>query len=193
MLELDGRRQTLGRGRSWCCLLQGAPGWCLTPTDTCFHITPLEKLNISSFWPVVRMEEAEEEEEVTRHPRKELIFSSLPFAHALTLQVLFLFCWFPIICEPGTWGHIILYMYVSQARGKVCEGCLSPANPFTECSNCLASHCSTECRFSIEIDHSSDVDKRHPLQVKWSDAHVILSIPSPLLATRTKSGRLRLL
>ena len=41
---------------------------------------------------VVRMEEAEEEEEGTRHPRKELIFSSLPFAHALTLQVLILFC-----------------------------------------------------------------------------------------------------
>ena len=44
---------------------------------------------------VVKMEEAEEEEEVTRHPRKELIFSSLPFAHALTLQVLILFLLIP--------------------------------------------------------------------------------------------------
>jgi len=63
-------------------------------------------------------QEEDGEEEERRYPRKELIFSSLPYAHALTLQ----------------------------ARGKVCEGCLSPANPFTECSNCLANHCSTECR-----------------------------------------------
>ena len=77
--------------------------------DTDRHMLPhyTAKLNFSSFWPVVKMEEAEEEEEGTRHPRKELIFSSLPFAHALTLQVLILFCWFQMICEPGTWGHIL--------------------------------------------------------------------------------------
>merc|ERR1711990_261657 len=85
---------------------------CETPTNTC-RSTILQKENQI----IVGMEE-EGKEEGTRYPRKELIFSSLPYAHALTLQ----------------------------ARGKVCEGCLSPADPFTECSNCLANHCSTECR-----------------------------------------------
>ena len=32
-------------------------------------------------------QEEEGEEEGRRYPRKELIFSSLPYAHALTLQV----------------------------------------------------------------------------------------------------------
>ena len=35
---------------------------------------------------IVEMEE-DGKEEGTRYPRKELIFSSLPYAHALTLQV----------------------------------------------------------------------------------------------------------
>ena len=42
-----------------------------------------------------------EEEGTRRYPRKELIFSSLPYAHALTLQVFinfFLFSFWLTIC-----------------------------------------------------------------------------------------------
>ena len=90
-------------------------------------------------------QEEEVEEEGMRYPRKELIFSSLPYAHALTLQV---DIYLNFIIDFHFLHHTI---YNCQARGKVCEGCLSPANPFTECSNCLANHCSTECRLHRKV------------------------------------------
>ena len=65
-----------------------------TLTNTCLHILATgTKANPGSFCPyeiIVRMagqQEEEGEEEGRRYPRKELIFSSLPYAHALTLQV----------------------------------------------------------------------------------------------------------
>ena len=100
----------------------------------------------------------------------------------------------PSLCtRPDQTGlHLTLPIWswpkiVTQARGKVCEGCLCPINTLTQCSNCGASHCSSECRWFFDGKHLEARRQIIP-QVRWPNAHLILPLSSPFSFARPKSS-----
>ena len=89
----DKRRQSHGRGTSSCCLLVETAVRAVRHRQT--HAGPRHPKKENQTSEIIVEMEEDGKEEGTRYPRKELIFSSLPYAHALTLQVL--------IVEPFYW------------------------------------------------------------------------------------------